>query len=290
MDLVIVTGLSGAGRHSVLMALEDRGFTALDNLPVRMLDPLIELEGRLHPGASLAVGMDSRHEDFASEFEPLVQRLQDRSQAIQVIFLEASTEVLLRRYSETRRVHHLASRHGLSLPDAVQRERVLLAPIRELASAVLDTSGLSLGELRTRLGQLLGLDGGTGSHLRLLSFGFKFGVPADADVILDARFLPNPYYVPGLRELTGRDVPVRDYVLGQADAKTFVERAEGWMRWALPLVAREGRAYYTLAIGCTGGKHRSVALIEALAEKLKDAAPGLRVQHREVGEPEAGGR
>ncbi len=282
MDLVIVTGLSGAGRHSVLEALEDRGFTALDNLPMRMLDPLIELETKLHPDASLAVGMDSRHEDFAAEFEPLVRRLQDHSQPIQVIFLEASDDVLLRRYSETRRVHHLASRHGLSVAEAVQRERILLAPIRELASAILDTSGLSLGELRARLGQLLHLDGGPGSQLRLLSFGFKFGAPADADIILDARFLPNPYYVPGLREQTGQDAPVRDYVLGQPDAKTFVERAEAWMRWSLPLVAQEGRAYYTLAIGCTGGKHRSVALIEALAARLKDAAPGLRVQHREL--------
>ncbi|MBS1765972.1 MAG: RNase adapter RapZ [Acidobacteria bacterium] len=283
MDLVIVTGLSGAGRHSVLEALEDRGFTALDNLPVRMLDPLIELESRLHPGTSMAVGMDSRHEDFAAEFEPLVQRLQDRSQPIQILFLEATDEVLLRRYSETRRVHHLASRHGLGLSEAIQRERALLAPLRELASAVLDTSGLSLGELRNRLGQLLHLEGGSGSHLRLFSFGFKFGVPADADLVLDARFLPNPYYVPGLRELTGRDAPVRDYVLSQPDATTFLERAEAWMRWTLPLLAQEGRAYYTLAIGCTGGKHRSVALVEALAEKLKDAAPGLRVQHREIG-------
>lgn len=283
MDLVIVTGLSGAGRHSVLEALEDRGFTALDNLPIRMLDPLIELEGRLHPDASLAVGIDSRHEDFASEFEPLVERLQGRSQPIQVLFLEASDEVLLRRYSETRRVHHLASRLGLDLPEAIKRERQMLAPLRELASAVLDTSGLSLGELRTRLGQVLGLEGGTSSHLRLLSFGFKYGVPADADVVLDARFLPNPYYVPGLRELTGRDPAVRDYVFSQADAGSFLDKAEGWMRWALPLVAQEGRAYYTLAIGCTGGKHRSVALIEALAEKLRDTAPGLRVQHREIG-------
>lgn len=283
MDLVIVTGLSGAGRHSVLEALEDRGFTALDNLPIRMLDPLIELEGRLHPDASLAVGMDSRHEDFAAEFEPLMERLQGRSQPIQVLFLEASDEVLLRRYSETRRVHHLASRQGLDLPEAIKRERKMLAPLRELASAVLDTSGLSLGELRTRLGQVLGLEGGINSHLRLLSFGFKYGVPADADVVLDARFLLNPYYVPGLRELTGRDPAVRDYVFSQADATAFLDRAEGWMRWALPLVAQEGRAYYTLAIGCTGGKHRSVALIEALAEKLRDAAPGLRVQHREIG-------
>ena len=283
MDLVIVTGLSGAGRHSVLEALEDRGFTALDNLPVRMLDPLIELESRLHPGASMAVGMDSRHEDFAAEFEPLVRRLQDKSQPIQVIFLEATDEVLLRRYAETRRVHHLATRDGLSLAEAIQKERAMLAPIRELASAVLDTSGLSLSELKARLEQVLHLGGGTGSHLRLLSFGFKFGVPADADLVLDARFLPNPYYVPGLRDLTGREKAVRDYVLGQPDAKVFLERAEGWMRWALPLVAQEGRAYYTLAIGCTGGKHRSVALIEALAAKLKDAAPGLRVQHREIG-------
>jgi len=283
MDLVIVTGLSGAGRHSVLEALEDRGFTALDNLPIRMLDPLIELESRLHPDASLAVGMDSRNEDFAAEFEPLMERLQGRSQPIQVLFLEASDEVLLRRYSETRRVHHLASRLGLGLSEAVKRERQMLAPLRELASAVLDTSGLSLGELRARLGQVLGLEGGATSHLRLLSFGFKFGVPGDADVVLDARFLPNPYYVPGLRELTGRDPAVRDYVFSQPDATAFLERAEAWMRWALPLLAQEGRAYYTLAIGCTGGKHRSVALIEALAERLKDAAPGLRVQHREIG-------
>ena len=283
MDLVIVTGLSGAGRHSVLEALEDRGFTALDNLPVRMLDPLIELEGRLHPDASLAVGMDSRHEDFAAEFEPLVQRLQDRSQAIQVIFLEAAEEVLLRRYSETRRVHHLASRHGLTLAEAVKRERLLLGPIRELASAVLDTSGLSLGELRTRLGQLLGLDGGSGSHLRLLSFGFKFGVPADADVVLDARFLPNPYYVPGLREQTGRDAPVREYVMAQPDAVVFLERAEGWMRWALPLVAQEGRAYYTLAIGCTGGKHRSVAMAEAIGERMTKRGVETLVVHRDLG-------
>ena len=282
MDLVIVTGLSGAGRHSVLEALEDRGFMALDNLPVRMLDPLIELESRLHPGASMAVGMDSRHEDFAAEFEPFVKSFQARSQPIQVVFLEASDEVLLRRYSETRRVHHLASRHGLSLTEAIQRERSLLAPIRELASAVLDTSGLSLGEMRTRLGQALQLEKGTGSQVRLLSFGFKYGAPADADIILDARFLPNPYYVAGLRDLTGRDAAVREYVFSQPDAQSFADRAEDWMRWSLPLVAQEGRAYYTLAIGCTGGKHRSVALIESLAERLKDVAPGLRVQHREL--------
>lgn len=283
MDLVIVTGLSGAGRHSVLEALEDRGFTALDNLPVRMLEPLIELESRLHPDASLAVGMDSRHEDFAAEFEPLVEQLQGRSQAIQVLFLEASDDVLLRRYSETRRVHHLAARHGLSLPEAIQRERVLLAPIRELASAILDTSRLSLGELRQRLGEAMQLEGGTGSQLRLLSFGFKYGVPGDVDMVLDARFLANPYYVPGLREQTGREAGVRDYVLNQPDAQRFLDQAEAWMRWTLPLIAQEGRAYYTLAIGCTGGKHRSVTLIEALAQRLKDAAPGLRVQHRELG-------
>ncbi|MGH7866926.1 MAG: RapZ C-terminal domain-containing protein, partial [Candidatus Dormibacteraceae bacterium] len=165
----------------------------------------------------------------------------------------------------------------------IQRERALLAPIRALASAVLDTSGLSLTELRHRIGQVLHLGVQQSGHLRLLSFGFKFGVPADVDVILDARFLPNPYYVSGLRELTGREEPVRNYVMEQPDAKVFLERAEGWMRWALPLVAQEGRTYYTLAIGCTGGKHRSVALVEALAERLRDAAPGLQIQHREIG-------
>lgn len=281
MDLVIVTGLSGAGRHSVLEALEDRGFTALDNLPVRMLDPLIELEGRLHPGASLAVGMDGRHEDFAAEFEPLVRRLQARSQPFHVFFLEASDPVLLRRYSETRRVHHLA-KTGATLGEAIDRERELLAPIRALATVVLDTSNLSLSGMRQRLDALLPHATAPDIQVRLESFGYKFGVPQDADMVLDARFLPNPYYMPGLRELTGRDQAVQQWLLDGEVFREFLARTEAWLRWALPFLRIEGRAYHTVAIGCTGGQHRSVALVEMLAERLRAELPGLQVRHREI--------
>ncbi|HJW08259.1 MAG TPA: RNase adapter RapZ [Holophagaceae bacterium] len=282
MDLIIVTGLSGAGRRSVLAALEDHGYTAMDNVPARLLEPLIELEGRLYPGRTrLAVGMDGRHEDFASEFEPMLHRLRDSSQAIQIIFVEANDAVLLRRYSETRRVHHLA-RNGASVAEGIAKERALLAPIRAEATAILDTSDMSLAEMRQRLEQLLPGAVAQDIRVRLISFGYKFGIPHDADVVLDARFLPNPYYLTQLRDLTGQDEAVQRWLLESGAFGEFLQKAEAWLRWSLPLLRHEGRAYHTLAIGCTGGQHRSVALVELLAGRLKHDLPELQVRHREV--------
>jgi UPF0042 nucleotide-binding protein len=282
MDLIIVTGLSGAGRRSVLAALEDHGYTAMDNVPARLLQPLIELEGRLYPGRTrLAVGMDSRHEDFASEFGPLLRHMRDSSQPIQVLFLEAEDEVLLRRYSETRRLHHL-SRDGASVAEAIGRERALLAPIRAEATAILDTSRMSLPEMRQRLEQLLPQAAGQDIRVRLLSFGYKFGLPQDADVVLDARFLPNPYYLTDLRDLTGKDEAVQRWLQESGAFGEFLQKAEAWLRWSLPQLRREGRAYHTLAIGCTGGQHRSVALVELLGQRLRHDLPELQVRHREV--------
>ena len=282
MELIIVTGLSGAGRHSVLGALEDSGCTALDNVPPRLLEPLLELEAKLRPGHSrLAVGMDSRQDDFVADFAPLLERLQDGPIPVQVIFVEADDEVLLRRYSETRRPHHLALLG--SAAEGVRRERELLAPLRDLATSILDTSHLSLTELRKRLGALLPGLPARGTSVRLMSFGFKRGVPPDADVVLDARFLANPYYVEALKPQTGRDLPVQEYLLATPDFREFLDRAEAWLRWSLPLVRQEGRAYHTLAIGCTGGQHRSVALVELLAERLRPDLESLSVQHRELG-------
>jgi len=282
MELIIVTGMSGAGRHSVLGALEDSGCTALDNVPPRLLEPLIELEAKLRPGrVRIAVGMDSRQEDFVQDFGPLLGRLQDSSVPVQIIFVEADDSVLLRRYSETRRPHHLALLG--SAEEGVRKEREILAPIRAQATIILDTSQLSLSELRQRLASLMPELPARGTAIRLLSFGFKRGVPPDADVVLDARFLPNPFYVEALKPLTGKDSAVKEYLLEYPDFREFLDRTESWLRWSIPLVRQEGRAYHTLAIGCTGGQHRSVALIELLAHRLHADVEALVVRHRELG-------
>jgi UPF0042 nucleotide-binding protein len=281
MELIVVTGLSGAGRHSVLGALEDSGCTALDNVPPRLLEPLLELETKLQPTRErLVVGMDSRQADFTEEFAPLLDRLRARNVSVQVVFAEAGDEVLLRRYSETRRPHHLALLGTAG--EGIRRERELLAPIRALATTILDTSQLSLSELRLRIAALVPQVPSRHTAVRLLSFGYKRGIPADADVILDARFLPNPYYVDALKPLTGRDWPVQEYLLESHEFMEFLERAESWLRWSLPLVQQEGRAYHTLAIGCTGGQHRSVALVEILAHRLKRDVTYLTIRHREL--------
>lgn len=281
MELIIVTGLSGAGRHSVLGALEDSGCTALDNVPPRLVEPLLELEGKLLPTRNrLVIGMDSRQPDFVEELQPLLDRLQTRFVRVQVVFVEANDEILHRRFSETRRPHHLALLG--SADEGIQREREILAPIRALATTILDTSRLSLSELRLRIAHLIPEVTSPITAVRLLSFGFKRGVPADADVVLDARFLPNPYYVDALKPLTGRDPEVQEYLLASPDFREFLERTEAWLRWSLPLVQQEGRAYHTLAIGCTGGQHRSVALVELLGQRLKQDVATLRIRHREL--------
>jgi UPF0042 nucleotide-binding protein len=281
MELIVVTGMSGAGRHSVLGALEDTGCTALDNVPPRLLAPLLELEAKLVPGRDrLVVGMDSRQAEFAREFGPLLEELRAANIPVQVVFVEADEAILQRRFSETRRPHHLALLG--SAGEGIQRERELLAPIRALATTILDTSHLSLSELRQRVAALVPHLPTRSTAVRLLSFGYKRGVPADADVILDARFLPNPYYVEALKPLSGQDWPVQEYLLESADFREFLDRAEAWLRWSLPLVQQEGRAYHTLAIGCTGGQHRSVALVEMLADRLRRDVAALTVRHREM--------
>jgi RNase adapter protein RapZ len=281
MELIVVTGLSGAGRHSVLGALEDSGCTALDNVPPRLLEPLLELESKLQPSRErLVVGMDSRQGDFVQEFGPLLERLARGQVPVQVVFVEAADEVLLRRFSETRRPHHLALLG--TAEEGVRRERELLAPIRALASTILDTSQLSLSELRLRIATLVPTLPTRGTAVRLLSFGYKRGLPADVDVVLDARFLPNPFYVEALKPLTGQDWPVQEYLLEAPEFREFLERAESWLRWSLPLVQQEGRAYHTLAIGCTGGQHRSVALVEMLGQRLRGDVASLTIKHREL--------
>jgi len=281
MELVIVTGMSGAGRRSVLSALEDAGCTAIDNVPARLLEPLLSLEAKLNPTRPrLAVGMDNRHGEFVEEFMPLVERLQDGSIPVYVVFVEADESTLLRRFSETRRPHYLAGDGNVAA--GITREREILAPVRAQASAILNTTRLTLGQLRQRIAELLPDLPMQGTTLRLVSFGFKFGIPSDADMVLDARFLPNPHYLEELKPLTGRDQPVKEYLMNSELFGSFMAMTENWVHWVWPYVSLEGRAYFTLAIGCTGGQHRSVALVEQLAQRLRRDIPKLVVQHREL--------
>jgi RNase adapter protein RapZ len=282
MELVIVTGMSGAGRRSVLSALEDAGCTAIDNVPARLLEPLLELEAKLNTTRPrMAVGMDNRHKEFATEFAPLVERLTECSIPVHVVFVEADDDVLIRRFSESRRPHFLAGESGL-VSEAIEKERQLLAPVRGLASTIINTTNLTLSQLRHRIQEMLPALPIQGTTLRLVSFGFKFGIPGDADMVLDARFLPNPHYVNELRPLTGKDQPVREFLLKSEDFGTFLAMAEKWILWSWPLIQQEGRAYHTIAIGCTGGQHRSVALVEMLAQRLRREVPKLVLQHREL--------
>lgn len=281
MELLIVTGLSGAGRRAVLGALEDAGCMALDNVPAPLIEQLLDIEAKVNPGLGrLVVGMDRRHPDFPREAGKLIERLRARDVPLQVLFLESSDDVLLRRFSETRRPHPMAG--SGSVAEGIARERNLLEPVREQATLILDTSGLTLSQLRNRIKELLPDLPGQTTVLKLISFGYKHGLPSEADVVLDARFLPNPYYLPELRMLTGRDAPVREFLMKSEAFIGFLALSEQWIRWCWPQVEAEGRAYFNVAIGCTGGQHRSVALAGLLAQRLEDLAPQLKVHHREL--------
>ncbi len=289
MELLIVTGLSGAGRRTVLGALEDAGCMALDNVPASLIEHLLDVEARVNPGLGrLAVGMDSRHAEFPAGADELIGRLKARGIALKLLFLEASDDVLLCRFSETRRPHPMAGEG--SVADGIARERKLLEPVKTRATLILDSSRLTLSQLRIRLKELLPDLPEQGTSLRLITFGYKHGLPAEADIVLDARFLPNPYYLPELRSLTGKDQAVRDYLFKSEAFTGFLSRAEEWIRWCWPQVEAEGRAYFNVAIGCTGGQHRSVALAEMLAQRMENLTPRLVVQHRELRSEQSGPR
>ena len=281
MELFIVTGLSGAGRRSVLDALEDAGCTSLDNVPARLLEHLLDLEAELSPNRPrLAVGMDSRHSEFAVELAPLVRRLVDKGILVYVIFIEASDEVLMRRFSETRRPHFFAG--SGSLIDAIAKERDLLQPVRDTANAVIDTSLFNLSQLRRHISDLLPSLPMHGTVLRLISFGFKYGTPVGSDMVVDARFLPNPYYVPELRKLTGKDSKVQGFLMNFDVFVTFLSLVEEWIVWSWPYIQLDGRMSHSVAIGCTGGQHRSVALVDILSQRILKKVPKLVVVHQHM--------
>jgi UPF0042 nucleotide-binding protein len=276
--LVIVSGLSGAGRTTAVKALEDLGYYCVDNLPVVLLERFVDLFGE---GADrLAVVIDVRERGFLGEFPEIHARLRERGTPLQLLFLEASDETLVARYGETRRVHPTAAR---SLLEGIARERSLLDPLAQRADRVIDTTNLSVHELKrlvTR--QFSGADRSAPLELKLLSFGFRYGVPEAADLMIDVRFLPNPNFEPGLRARTGLDPEVAAYALEAPSSRAFLERFFAFLDFLLPHYEAEGKAQLTVAIGCTGGQHRSVAVVCALERHLLDRRVEVQVSHRDV--------
>jgi UPF0042 nucleotide-binding protein len=281
-EMLIVTGMSGAGRSTVANALEDLGWYVVDNLPPQMLRPLVELVGRA--GTSLpkiAAVVDIRGRDFFGDFQELVQALRSGTQ-VRVIFLEARDDVLVRRFEAVRRPHPLQG-EGTIL-DGISAERTRLAVVRESCDIVIDTSDLNIHQLATTITERFAAENAAGLHLTVMSFGFKYGLPTDVDMVADARFLPNPFWIPELRPHTGLDPEVSDYVLGQDGAREFIDSYATAVRPVLAGYQRENKRHATIAIGCTGGKHRSVAMARELARLLQEF-PGVAVslKHRDLG-------
>jgi UPF0042 nucleotide-binding protein len=278
-EYLIITGLSGAGRSQAGATLEDLGWFVIDNMPTTLITKVAELV--LAPGTEIdrvtfVVGRDAEQ---LGELEAAIGQLRSTGSKVTVLFLEASDEVLVRRFEGTRRRHPMG-REGVT--EAIVRERERLERIRELADVVVDTSDLNVNQLRERLVDLFTAGKPTSMQLSVMSFGFKHGLPLDVDNVFDVRFLPNPHWVEGLRPLTGLDAPVRDYVLGQPAAQQFLGRIEDLMAFLLPAYIAEGKSYLTVAVGCTGGRHRSVALAEELGTRIRALGFDLTVYHRDV--------
>lgn len=283
-DILIVTGMSGAGRSTVGKALEDLGWYVVDNLPTQMLGPLTELADRAGEKIpKIATVVDVRGGRFFTDPEQAVAQVRASASArVRVLFLEATDAVLVRRFEQVRRPHPLQEEG--TLLDGIGRERTRLSALRDAADVIIDTSDLNIHQLANTVTERFADDHFVGVQVTLMSFGFKYGLPADADMVADVRFIPNPYWVPELRPHTGLDAPVSDYVLAQPGARSFVERYAAVLEPVLAGYQRENKRHATIAIGCTGGKHRSVAVVAELANLLRSMPDvAVRVQNRDLG-------
>ena len=283
-ELVVITGLSGAGRSEAIHTFEDLGYFCIDNLPPSFIPPLVDLAELPDSNVRrLAVVCDVRAHEFFDELAGEIARLKDRGVDSRVLFLEADDDTLLRRFKETRRRHPLGE-DGQTVLEAVKAEREALSDIRESADVVIDTTDLRPQELRQTIRDRFYAESITQAlAIAVSSFGFKYGPPADADIVMDVRFLPNPHYDPQLRPLSGLDDPVRDYVLGKPETQKFLDRWLPLLEDVVPGYVMEGKHYLSIALGCTGGMHRSVSLAEVTAEFLRDRGYRVAVNHRDIG-------
>jgi RNase adapter protein RapZ len=281
-EIVLLTGMSGAGRSTSAKALEDLGWFVIDNLPPGLLPSLAQEAGRVKPaGGRVAAVVDVRSLAFTSGVSVAIEELRGGGAGVRVVFLEASDEALVRRFENVRRPHPLQA--GGRLIDGIEREREILREVRANADLVIDTSNFNVHELRKKIAALFSGREHSGLMVNVVSFGFKNGLPLDADMVVDCRFLPNPHWSPELRPMCGLDAPVRDYVLERPGAKEFIEGYVSLFGIVAEGYIREGKSYATLAVGCTGGRHRSVAVAEQFGARLRERGLEVQVSHRDVG-------
>lgn len=285
MRFVIVTGMSGGGKSTALRMLEDAGFYCVDNLPVLLIEKFVELIAT--PGGEVtkvALGLDVRADQAFEDVEKILEKLKENGYVFEILFMEANNRTLLKRYKETRRVHPLSQ--GGRIEDGINRERRILSNIREKSDYVIDSSNLLTRELKEEIDRIFVQNKEYNSlMITVLSFGFKYGIPADADLVFDVRFLPNPYYIDELKHKTGNEQEVQDYVMGFPEAHIFIDKLTDMIGFLIPNYVKEGKYQLVVAIGCTGGKHRSVTLANKLYERMKDKGEyGIKIVHRDVGQ------
>jgi UPF0042 nucleotide-binding protein len=282
--LVVITGLSGSGKSLAARCLEDMNYFCVDNLPVNLIPQFYELLQR--SGGAIprgAIVVDAREREFLAAFPETLDALKANGAPVTLLFFECTDEILKRRFSESRRPHPMQDPAG-TLEKALQDERAVLAPLRNIADRIIDTSQFNAHELRSFLKAAFGQHhAATALNVHIVSFGFKYGVPAEADLLFDVRFIPNPFFVDGLRLLDGRNEKVRAFLDGRPEAREFLARLKEMLDFLIPHYAAEGKSYLTITIGCTGGKHRSVALAEAIREHFVDNGVPVSVTHRDLG-------
>lgn len=283
MKLVIVTGMSGAGRSTAMKMIEDMGFFCIDNLPIPLLDKLVELSVNLSELQKMAIGIDVRNGKGLSGIKDTLDLMDERGIQYEILYMDAEDEVLLKRYKETRRNHPLAA--GERIDKGIQEERRELFYLKSRAKYIIDTSRLLTRELKVELEKIFVQNQDYKNlFVTILSFGFKYGIPADSDIVMDVRFLPNPYYVEELRPKTGNDPEVQGYVMQYPEAKEFVDKLEDMINFLIPNYIAEGKNQLVISVGCTGGKHRSVTLANELFKRLDGKNEyGLKVEHRDIG-------
>ena len=283
MNFLIVTGLSGAGKSMAVNALEDIGFFCIDNIPAGLLPRILDFAQQGENQLSrVAVVMDVRGLRSVEETRKALDALDEKKMPYDILFLDANDNTIRRRYKETRRVHPMTITEGISITEAIAKEREILQPLRERAKYVIDTSMLSAAQNRERVCGLFLNKGECSMSLSVVSFGFKYGLPQEADIVFDVRWLPTPFYVPELKNLTGMDQAVVDYVMAAPESQELLRRIESFLEYALPLYVKEGKSQLMIAVGCTGGKHRSITFARKIGEYCQKLGYQPSVQHRDA--------
>ena len=283
MDILMVTGMSGAGKSQVINNLEDIGYYCVDNMPVELLEDFVKIcQANNEEKKKYAVVADIRSRAITGDILEIMQRLKDSGHTIRLLFLDASDETIINRYKETRRRHPLMDDSICTIDRAITAERMVISSTKEKADYLIDTSLMSNAQLRERVNELLLNDFSQLMSLSIVSFGFKFGLPNDADIVFDVRCLPNPFYIKELKDKTGKDKPVHDYVFSFKESKELFERLTNLISFSLPLYVNEGKSHLVVAIGCTGGKHRSVAFAEDIASRLTELGERVYISHRDI--------